>query len=378
MEHLVNPQVKSIAISGIRRFFQLASQVEDVVSLTIGQPDFPTPEHVKEAAKRAIDDNFTVYTANAGMPELRKAAADFVKEKYHLSYDPEKEVIVTVGATEAIDIAFRTLLSPGDEVLLPAPVYPGYEPLIRLCGARPVFIDTRPFRFKLTAEALERHLTGRTKCLVLSYPANPTGVSYSPEELAAIARVIRGKNMFILADEIYSEIVYGGPHVSIGEILREQTVVINGLSKSHSMTGFRIGFLFAPEDLAKQMLKVHQYNVSCASSVSQRAAVEALTKGKDDPARMREEYKKRRDYVYKRLKEAGFETVLPDGAFYFFVKIPGNANSFDFCLNLVREHKVAVVPGSAFSPFGEGYFRLSYASSMDVLKEGLDRLAGAR
>ncbi|MBD7936912.1 MULTISPECIES: aminotransferase A [Cytobacillus] len=376
MEHLVNPKVKSIEISGIRKFFNMVSDTKDMISLTIGQPDFSTPTHVKEAAKSAIDEDYTSYTHNAGDLKLRAAATDFVKEKYQLNYDPSTEVIVTSGASEAIDITLRTILDENCEVILPGPVYPGYEPIIRLCGATPVHADITKNQFKMTASLILPLINENTRAIILPYPSNPTGVSLSKGEIEEIAHLVRGKDIFIIADEIYSELSFDSQHFSIGSILKEQTIVINGLSKSHAMTGWRIGLLFAPEKIAKHILKVHQYNVTCASSISQMAALQALTKGIDDALPMKEEYKKRRDYVFQRLTEMNLEVVKPNGAFYFFVKIPlKKVSSFDFCLQLVKHSGVAVVPGSAFSSYGEGYFRLSYAYSMATLEEGLNRLA---
>ncbi|WP_141431360.1 aminotransferase A [Bacillus sp. 03113] len=375
MEHLINQKVYNIEISGIRKFYNMVADMKDMISLTIGQPDFPTPLHIKEAAKKAIDENFTSYTHNAGDIRLRQAAAQFVKEKYHLSYQPESEIIVTTGASEAIDISFRTILEEGTEVILPGPVYPGYEPIIRLCGATPIYADTRENHFRLTAEIIEKYISTKTRCIVIPYPSNPTGVSLTAEELQKIAELVKGRDIFILADEIYSELLFNDKHVSIASFIKEQTIVINGLSKSHSMTGWRIGIIFAPENITRHMIKVHQYNVTCASSISQMAALEALTNGTDDAIPMRQEYLERREYVYNRLVEMKLEVVKPDGAFYFFVKIPPlGVNSFDFCVRLAKEAKVAVIPGSAFSDLGEGYFRLSFAYSMDTLKEGLDRI----
>jgi len=376
MDQFVNTNVKNIKISGIRQFFNYVQDYPNSISLTIGQPDFPTPKHVKEAAIKAINEDYTSYTNNAGYIELRRAAANFLNVKYGIQYNPNTEIIVTVGATEGIDIVFRTLLTNQDEVLLPGPIYPGYEPLILLNNAKPVYMDTRNTNFKVTADLIKKHLTEKTRLIVLPYPSNPTGVSLTGEELQEIANVIKGKNIFVLADEIYSELVYGQRHVSIAKFLPKQTIIINGLSKSHSMTGWRIGFVFAPEEICQHMLKVHQYNVTCASSISQMAAIEALTNGIDDALEMRAEYLKRRDFVYEKLCKLGFETVLPDGAFYFFVKIPDvfQLDSFQFCLKLVKDYGVAVVPGSSFSNFGEGYFRLSYATSFNRLEEGLNRL----
>lgn len=375
MEHLVNSKVKEIELSGIRKFFNLVADYDDVISLTIGQPDFTTPDHVKEAGMKAIEDNFTTYTHNAGFIELREAASRFVNEKYGLTYSPVKEIITTVGASQAIDCTFRTILETGSEVILPSPVYPGYEPLIKLVGGVPVYVDTTKTDFKLTAELLAPYITEKTRCIVLPYPSNPTGVTLNNEELSDIADLVRGKDIFILSDEIYSELVYEGTHHSIATHIREQTIVINGLSKSHSMTGWRVGFLFAPEVIAKHLLKVHQYNVSCATSISQKAALEALTNGIDDADDMKSSYKERLDYVYDRLIKMGFEVVKPNGAFYLFPNIRKfNQTSFDFALSLVKNAGVALVPGSAFSEYGEGYVRLSYAYSLEQLKEAMDRI----
>ncbi|MGM8214300.1 aminotransferase A [Bacillaceae bacterium W0354] len=378
MEHLLNNQVKQIEISGIRKFFNLVQGNDDVVSLTIGQPDLHTPESVKEAAKQAIDLNYTTYTPNAGILELREAIQNFIQLKYNLTYNAEDEIIVTVGASQAIDIALRTILSPGDEVILPGPIYPGYEPLIKLAGGIPVHIDTREHGFKMTAQLIEEHITDQTKCVILPYPSNPTGVTLSYKELEDISRLMAKKQIFILADEIYSELTYDQQHVSIGEFenVRHQTLVIQGLSKSHSMTGFRLGYLLLPKSIQKHALKVHQYSVSCASSISQYAALQALTVSKDDPIIMKNEYLKRRDYVLNRLEKMGIEVEVPNGAFYLFPKIPNknDETSLNYCLRLVKEAQLALVPGSAFSAYGEGYMRLSYAYHQDILKLGLDRL----
>lgn len=377
MEHLLNRKVKDIQISGIRRFSNLVAGYPKAISLTIGQPDFPTPDHIREAGKRAIDQSKTTYTHNAGLIELRKAASQFLEKKYQLRYDPETEIIVTNGASEAIDISFRTILEPGCEVILPGPIYPGYEPIIRLCGAEPVYIDTTTNGFKVNAEMIHRKLTNKTRCIILPYPSNPTGVVLDEPTLQEIAELLSEREIFVLSDEIYSELIYGQEHRSIAgwEAMREKTIVINGLSKSHSMTGWRIGFTFAPAYITQQMIKVHQYNVTCASSISQYAAIEALTNGMNDAEAMKEEYVKRRDYVFDRLVSMGLDVVKPDGAFYVLPSIkPFNLSSFEFASNLLEQEQVAVVPGSAFSDLGEGYIRISYAYSMDILKEGMDRL----
>ncbi|EMI09341.1 aminotransferase A [Anoxybacillus gonensis] len=370
----INERVQHIQLSGIRQFFNLVAQEKDIISLTIGQPDFPTPEHIKEATKRALDEQFTSYTHNAGYLPLREAACRFVETKYGLRYTTD-EVIVTVGASQALDIAFRTILTEGSEVILPAPIYPGYEPIIRLCGATPVYVDTRQTNFKLLAEQIEPFMTERTRCIVLPYPSNPTGMTLTSDELQQIAQLVKDKPIWVISDEIYSELVFTGTHESIAKWLPDQTIVINGVSKSHAMTGFRIGLLFARQWVIEHILKVHQYNVSCATSISQKAALEALTVGINDAEEMKQQYKKRMVYVYERLQSIGFDVQKPNGAFYIFPSIaPFHHSSFEFALKLAKEAKVAVVPGSAFSTYGEGYIRLSYACSMDALQKGLDRI----
>lgn len=377
LRHLMSKKVGEIKFSKIRSFSQRALSVEGVVSLSIGQPDFHTPSPIKDAGMRAISNNLTTYPPTGGYPELLKAASHYMHAKYGFVYDPSTEILVTNGATEAIYIALTTLLDEGSEVILPAPVYPGYEPVIKLCGAKPVHIDTRDTGFKLTAEALRSAITDQTRCLILAYPMNPTGVTLDEEELHAIQQLLVDKNIFVISDEIYSELLYEGNHRSISQMegMREKTIVINGLSKSHAMTGWRVGFTFAPAYITEQMVKVHQYAVTAISSISQYAAIEALTSGIDDVVPMKREYHRRRDYVYERLLAMGLPTVKPQGAFYFFPNITQfGQSSYDFALDLLEKAKVAVVPGDAFSTFGEGYIRLSYAYSMDNLKEALDRM----
>ncbi|MCZ8518797.1 MULTISPECIES: aminotransferase A [Paenibacillus] len=377
LEAYINPKLKEIQISGIRKIANKVAEYPDALSLTIGQPDFPTPAHILRAGEQAIADHRTTYTPNAGLPELRRAAAAFIEAKYGLQYDPAEEVIVTVGASQALDITLRTILQPGDEVILPGPIYPGYEPLVRLCGGTPVYVDTRRSGFKLTAELLEPYLTENTRCVILCYPSNPTGRILSERELSDMAGLLENRNVFVVSDEIYSELVYEGAHRSIAGVpgMRDKTIVINGLSKSHSMTGWRVGFTFAPAYLSRHMVKAHQYNVTCASSISQYAAVAALTAGRDDALPMKAEYVKRRDYVYDRLQGMGFDLVKPEGAFYLFPSIERfGLPSMEFTLRLLEEKRVAVVPGDAFSVYGEGYIRLSYAYGMDVLESGMERL----
>ncbi|MFT9848334.1 aminotransferase A [Aneurinibacillus sp. REN35] len=377
MQHLLNTRVRDIQISGIRRFFNLVQQYDDAISLTIGQPDFATPEHIKEAGKRAIEQNHTTYTPNAGLPQLREAVSTFMEKKYGLRYDAAAEIIVTNGASEAIDIALRTILEEGSEVILPGPVYPGYEPIIRLCGAVPVYVDTRHTGFKMTAALIEEKITAKTRCVILPYPSNPTGCTLGQNEVKEIASLLADKEIFVISDEIYSELIYEGEHRSIAALpfMRDKTIVINGLSKSHSMTGWRIGFTFAPAYITEQMVKVHQYNATCASSISQYAALEAVTEGIDDAEAMKGEYDRRRTYVYERLTAMGLDVIKPDGAFYILPSISQfGLSSFAFASRLLEEQRVAVVPGDAFSSYGEGYIRISYAYAMDILEEGLTRL----
>lgn len=376
MTKSIRPELHDIEVSGIRTFNNRVTGIPDMIRLTLGEPDFPTPEHIKQAGISAIQENFTNYTPNAGMPELLAAASTYFKEKYDLSYK-DNEIIVTVGATEAISVALQTILEPDDEVILPDPIYPGYEPLITLNKARPIQIDTTETNFKLTPEQLRAYITPKTKALIIPYPSNPTGVSLTKEELLALAAVLKETGIFVIADEIYSELTYHQEHISIAPMLRDQTIVINGLSKSHAMIGWRIGFLLAPENLTKEMLKIHQYSVTCASSISQKAALEAITNGKDDAFQMRTEYKTRANFTQERLEKMGFTVIPPDGAFYFFVKLPDEIteNSFDWAVRLAEEAKVAVVPGNAFSEKGDRYFRLSYATSFNNLAEALDRMA---
>lgn len=379
MEHLINKQVREIEISGIRKFYNLVANYKDAVSLTIGQPDFPTPEHIKNAAKAAIDDNKTYYTPNAGLLELRKNVSEYYRKKYGLDYNPENEIIVTNGASQGIDNALRTILGEGSEVILPGPVYPAYEPIIKLCRAIPVYVDTRTNNFKINASMLKEKITEKTRCIILPYPSNPTGCVLDAEDIKEITDLLADKDIFILSDEIYSELLYRGRHTSIASYpgMKEKTIVVNGLSKSHSMTGWRIGFTLAPEYITRQMLKVHQYNTTCTSSISQYAAMEALENGLDDSMPMRDEYEKRRDYAYTRLLSMGFDVVKPEGAFYIFPSIRKfNMSSFDFAYSLLDKARVAVVPGDAFSVYGEGYIRISYACSMELLREGLDRIGG--
>ena len=375
-----NKNLDKIEVSLIRQFDQSISSISGVLRLTLGEPDFTTPDHVKEAAKAAIDANESHYTGMSGLLELRQAASQFVNEKYNLSYDPETEILVTIGATEALSATLTAILEEGDKVLLPAPAYPGYEPIVNLVGAEIVEIDTTENDFVLTPEMLEKAILkqgNQLKAVILNYPANPTGVTYSREQMAALADVLKKYDVFVVCDEVYSELTYTEqPHVSIAEFLPEQTIVINGLSKSHAMTGWRLGFTFAPAAFTAQLIKSHQYLVTAANTMAQFAGVEALTAGKDDAEPMKREYIERRDYIIEKMTELGFKIIKPDGAFYIFAKIPAdyNQDSFAFLKDFAQKKAVAFIPGAAFGQYGEGYVRLSYAASMDTIKKAMKRL----
>ena len=375
-----NKQLDKIQVSLIRQFDQAISTIPGVLRLTLGEPDFTTPEHVKEAAKRAIDQNQSYYTGMSGLLTLRQAASDFVREKYQLDYAPENEILVTIGATEALSATLTAILEEGDKVLLPAPAYPGYEPIVNLVGAEVVEIDTTENGFVLTPEMLEKAIIeqgDKLKAVILNYPANPTGITYSREQLEALAAVLRKYEIFVVCDEVYSELTYTGEnHVSLGTMLRDQAIIINGLSKSHAMTGWRLGFIFAPANFAAQLIKSHQYLVTAANTMTQHAAVEALTAGKNDAEPMKKEYIQRRDYIIEKMTNLGFEIIKPDGAFYIFAKIPAgyNQDSFAFLKDFAQKKAVAFIPGAAFGRYGEGYVRISYAASMETIREAMKRL----
>ena len=375
-----NKQLDKIQVSLIRQFDQAISEIPGVLRLTLGEPDFTTPNHVKEAAKRAIDQNQSYYTGMSGLLTLRQAASDFVKEKYQLDYAPENEILVTIGATEALSATLTAILEEGDKVLLPAPAYPGYEPIVNLVGAEIVEIDTTENGFVLTPEMLEKAILeqgDKLKAVILNYPANPTGITYSREQLEDLAAVLRKYEIFVVCDEVYSELTYTGEaHVSLGTMLRDQAIIINGLSKSHAMTGWRLGLIFAPAAFTAQLIKSHQYLVTAANTMAQHAAVEALTAGKNDAEPMKKEYIQRRDYIIEKMTALGFEIIKPDGAFYIFAKIPAgyNQDSFAFLKDFAQKKAVAFIPGAAFGRYGECYVRLSYAASMETIKEAMKRL----
>ncbi|MFP3323152.1 aminotransferase class I/II-fold pyridoxal phosphate-dependent enzyme [Planococcus sp. SIMBA_160] len=377
MSMQINKRAESIVFSGIRQFANQMVHYPGAVNLTVGQPDFPTPEAVKQAGMDAIRNDQTNYTHNAGVLELRQAIQSFFKDSYGLSYRAEDEIIVTNGASEGLDSVFRTILEEGDEVILPAPTYSGYAPLVELCGGKVVYLDTSGSGFKPDPEALERLINSRTKAVLMNFPSNPTGITMTMEELSALKEVFERHELYIVTDEIYSENTFGGAHCTFAcfDSLRDKTVLIHGLSKSHSMTGWRIGYILGPVKLMEHVLKVHQYNAICASAPAQYAAIEALTNQRHIPAEMNKAYIERRDFVYKRLVDMGIDVIKPNGAFYIFPSIEKfGLPSYEFAIRLLKEGGVAAVPGSAFTDYGEGFLRISYAYSMPVLEEGMDRL----
>lgn len=375
---ILSKRAQSLRPSGIRKFFDLLSSMDDVISLTVGQPDFVTPWHIREAAIDSIERGRTYYTGNAGLPELRKGISDYLARRFSLSYDHSDEVIVTIGGSEAIDLAIRAIVDPGDEVIVPVPSFVCYGPLVTMAGGTPVYLETvKEDGFKLTPERLRAAITDKTKLLVLPFPNNPTGAILTREELMGIAEVLRGTNIIVLSDEIYAELTYGRTHTSFASIpdMRERTILASGFSKSYAMTGWRIGYIAAPAPMAKEMLKLHQYGIMCAPTASQFAAVEAINSGDEDIEMMRAEYARRRAYLLAGLKDLGIECYPAEGAFYLYPYIGGyGLTSEEFCERLLYEARCAIVPGTAFGDVGEGYARISYAYSMRHLEEALRRI----
>ena len=379
MDHelMLSDTLKDIKPSGIRKFFDLLADMGDVTALTVGQPDFVTPWHIREAAIQSLERGHTYYTSNSGLPELRGEVTKYMKRRFSLDYSPE-EVLITVGGSEAIDVAVRARVNPGDAVIIPMPSFVCYEPIARMAGATPVIINTRAENgFKLTADELRAAITPKTKLLVLPYPNNPTGAILDRDELEALADVIRDTNIAILSDEIYAELTFGKTHVSIASIdgMRERTIIASGFSKAYAMTGWRLGYLIAPKTWIKQMTKLHQYAIMCAPTVSQFAAVEALKNGDEDIAEMRAEYNRRRVFIAEGLREIGLPVMMPEGAFYIYPYIGGfGLTSEEFCQRLLMEEKCAIVPGTAFGECGEGYARISYAYSVKHISEALEKI----
>ncbi len=379
-DRILNPTVsRDIKPSGIRKFFDIAATMEDVISLGVGEPDFPTPWHIRRAGMKSLEQSKTRYTSNAGLIELRREISKYLSRRYNIQYDPDTEVLVTVGGSEGIDGAIRALVAPGDEVIIPQPSFVCYEPMVRLAGGVPVILELKAENdFRLTAAELEKALTDKTKALIFPFPSNPTGAIMEREDLEAVAAVLRKTDVCVISDEIYSELTYGErQHVSIASIdgMWERTVVINGFSKSYSMTGWRMGYAAGPSPIIAQMTKIHQFAIMSAPTTSQYAAVEALKNGDEDVAHMVAEYDMRRRLVVDGFNKLGMTCFEPKGAFYCFpsVKISG-MNSEDFCEKLLFAKKVAVVPGSAFGAGGEGFIRVSYCYSTDHIKEALARI----
>ena len=370
--------IVNIKPSGIRKFFDLVSEMKDAISLGVGEPDFDTPWHIRDEGIYSLERGRTFYTSNAGLKELKEEIANYLRRRVHVDYDDRHEILVTVGGSEAIDMAMRVMLNPGEEVLIPQPSYVSYEPCTIMAGGKPVIIELKAENeFRLTPEELLEHITDKTKLLVLPFPNNPTGAIMEQKDLEAIAKVIIEKDLYVLSDEIYSELTYKEDHVSIASIpdMQERTILINGFSKAYAMTGWRLGYACGPRKIIEQMTKLHQYAIMCAPTTSQYAAVEALRNGDHDVIEMREAYDQRRRYLVKALRDMGFDCYEPQGAFYVFPSIKKfGMTSDEFALKLLEEEKVAVVPGTAFGDCGEGYLRISYAYSLNDLKRALERM----
>ncbi len=377
-EKIIPEKISSLKPSGIRKFFDIVSTMKDTVSLTIGEPDFVTPWHIRAAGIESLEKGKTYYTSNSGLSSLREAIAGYLERRFSLSYDPGTEIVVTVGGSEAIDVTMRALVAPGDEVIIPEPAFVCYEPICRLCGGTPVIINTKEEdRFKLTADALRAAITPKTKLLVLPYPNNPTGAIMEKADLEAIAEVLSGTDIMVLSDEIYAELTYGQDHVSAASVdgMRDRTVLASGFSKAFAMTGWRLGYIAAPREIAKQLLKIHQYALMCAPTASQFAAIEAMKAGDGDVEMMRAEYNRRRRFIVGGLQTMGIDCFMPQGTFYVFPNISKfGMGSDEFCERLLKENKVAIVPGTAFGESGEGFARISYAYSVEHIAIALDRI----
>lgn len=375
---VLSERICNIKPSGIRKFFDLLDEVKDVTSLTVGQPDFVTPWHIREAAIDSLRQGKTYYTGNAGLPNLKSAICGYMKRRFDLDYSAKDEVLVTVGGSEAIDIAIRTVINEGDEVIIPVPSFVCYGPIVSLAGGVPIYLPlSDESGFKLTPDRLKDAITDKTKLLVLPFPNNPTGSILSKDELSAIADVLRDTNILILSDEIYAELTYGQKHVSIASIegMRERTIIASGFSKAFAMTGWRLGYTLAPREITSQMFKVHQYAIMCAPTTSQYAGIEAMTNADDDIEYMKAEYNRRRLFITKGLRDIGLDVFEPQGAFYVFPHIGEfDMPSEEFCMRLLHEHGVAIVPGTAFGDCGEGYARISYAYSVKHIQTALEKM----
>ena len=375
---ILSSKVTSIKPSGIRKFFDILDEMDDVISLTVGQPDFDTPWHIREAGIYSLEDGRTYYTSNSGLLEYRREVSNYLERRFGLSYVPENEVLCTVGGSEAIDLAMRAILEPGDEVIVVEPSFVCYGPLASLAGGVPVDVNTElKDKFKLTPEKLLSAITDKTKMLVLPYPSNPTGGIMTKEELEKIADIVRERNIIVLSDEIYAELTYGKKHVSFASLpgMKERTILVSGLSKAYAMTGWRLGYACAPKEIMQQMVKLHQYAIMCAPTTSQYAGIEALRNGDDDIEYMKDSYDQRRRLIHSELKRMGLDSFEPEGAFYIFPNIGKfGMSSEEFCEKLLYSKHVAIVPGTAFGESGEGFARISYAYSVEHIKKALERI----
>ncbi len=377
-DRILSQRVTDIKPSGIRRFFDILEEMKDAISLGIGEPDFVTPWHIRDAGIYSLEKGFTRYTGNAGMAELRREIASYLHRRFQLDYDYTCQVIVTVGGSEGIDLTLRTLINPGDEVIIPTPSFVCYGPLVSMAGGVPVYLELNAEdEFKLTPQLLQSAITDKTKALIMPFPSNPTGAIMDRDELEQIAQVLRGTDIMVISDEIYAELTYGQQHVSLANIpdMYQRTIVVNGFSKSHSMTGWRMGYLCGPKEVLAQTLKIHQFGIMSAPTTSQYAAIEAMRNGDKDAEHMRDEYDGRRRYLLECFQRIGLPCFEPKGAFYLFPDIRGTGlTSEEFCERFLMEEKVAVIPGNAFGPGGEGFVRCCYATSMKDLAEAMTRL----
>ena len=377
-DKLVNRTLKEMKPSGIRKFFDIAAEMDEVISLSVGEPDFATPWHIREAGIKTLEKGRTWYSPNAGLQKLREAIGGYLNRRFDLSYDPKNEILVTVGGSEAIDLCFRSLIAPGDEVLIPEPSFVCYDPLTRMAGGVPVALPTMAEdAFRLRADVVAAAITDKTKLLVLPFPNNPTGAIMPREELEALAQVLRGTDILVLSDEIYGELTYGREHVSIASLpgMRERTILVSGFSKAYAMTGWRLGYACGPRELMGLLTKLHQYAIMCAPTTAQYAAIEAMNNGDSDVVQMRDEYDMRRRYIVDELNKLGLTCFEPEGAFYVFPSIQSTGlTSEEFCQRLLKEKHVAVVPGNAFGESGEGFVRISYCYSLKHITEALKRI----
>lgn len=378
MRNFLSDKVTGLKPSGIRKFFDIVTEMKDAISLGVGEPDFDTPWFIRDEGIFSLERGRTFYTSNAGLKDLRQEIANYIKRTQNIEYDPNSEIIVTVGGSEEIDIGLRAVINPGDEVIIPQPSYVSYEPCAILANAKPVIIDLKAENdFRLTPDELLGAITDKTKVLILPFPNNPTGAIMEKEDLEKIAKIVIENDILVMSDEIYSALTYKGKHVSIASLdgMKERTILINGFSKAYAMTGWRLGYACGPKEIIRQMTKIHQYAIMCAPTTSQYAAVEALKKGDEEVEKMRQSYNQRRRFLMNAFKEMGLDCFEPFGAFYVFPCIKEfNMTSEEFATRLLTEEKVAVVPGSAFGDCGEGFLRISYAYSIENLKEAISRI----